>query len=57
MPLINEQEIDFDSMSDAELEDFLKQLTEESNKRRPRLEARLKSPKEPKKKDYIRVEI
>lgn len=62
MPLIQEEEIDFDSMSDEELTNFLNTLREETSKRRPRLETKAKSASAPrerqtKPKEYIKVEL
>lgn len=53
---INDTEIDFDSMTDDELKEFLAKLTAEIAAKGPRKV--MKSPPEPKKKrEYKRIEI
>jgi len=64
MPTVNDVDIDFDSMSDEQLEAYLAELREISKTRKPRAGASIKNsfdkparaPKQPKK-DVIKIEL
>lgn len=66
MPTVNDLEIDFDAMTNEELEAYLAELREVSKSRKPRAGASIKvgsakSPKEPKqrkpKPNIIRIDL
>ena len=57
MPIVQEMEINFDEMSDEQLEAFLANLREASGKRQPKMEAAAKVKISKKPRAFINVQL